>query len=115
MCLINSKTFEHADLIFTEPWTLTNEIMLNIIQSFKFDFSRKRILGRLGWTFYVPFQEPYLIFPRFFLIYRGILELKNNTSIWRKNSSFAHKTCCDLTTLFVKQKFSFCRCNFANK
>ena len=25
----NNKTFEHASLIFTEPWALANEIMLN--------------------------------------------------------------------------------------
>ena len=35
---VNNKAFEHANLIFTEPWALTNEIMLNIIQTFKFDF-----------------------------------------------------------------------------
>ena len=27
--IINNKTLEHARLIFTEPWTLANEIMLN--------------------------------------------------------------------------------------
>ena len=27
-----------TDLIFTEPWALTNEIMLNKMQNFKFDF-----------------------------------------------------------------------------
>ena len=27
-----------TDLIFTEPWALINEIMLNIMQNFKFDF-----------------------------------------------------------------------------
>ena len=27
-----------TDLIFTEPWALANEIMLNIMQNFKFDF-----------------------------------------------------------------------------
>ena len=36
--IINTKTFEHASLIFTEPWALTNEIMLNIMQNFKIDF-----------------------------------------------------------------------------
>ena len=33
-----NKAFEHANLIFTEPWMLTNEIMLNIMRNFKFDF-----------------------------------------------------------------------------
>ena len=36
--IVNSKAFEHANLIFTEPWSLTNEIMLNIIRNFKTDF-----------------------------------------------------------------------------
>ena len=36
--IVNNKAFEHTNLIFTEPWALTNEIMLNIMQNFKFDF-----------------------------------------------------------------------------
>ena len=36
--IINNKAFEHASLISTEPWALANEIMLNIMQNFKFDF-----------------------------------------------------------------------------
>ena len=36
--IINNKVFKHASLIFTEPWALANEIMLNIMQKFKFDF-----------------------------------------------------------------------------
>ena len=36
--VINSKTFEHASLIFTELWPLGNEILLNIMQNFKFNF-----------------------------------------------------------------------------
>ena len=35
---VNNKAFEHANLIFTEPRALTNEIMLNIMRNFKFDF-----------------------------------------------------------------------------
>ena len=38
---VHNKSFEHASLIFTEPWALTNEIMLKIIQNFKFDFLKK--------------------------------------------------------------------------
>ena len=34
----NNKAFEHANLIFTEPWALTNEIMLNVMQNLKLDF-----------------------------------------------------------------------------
>ena len=29
--IVNNKAFEHANLIFTEPWALANEIMLNIM------------------------------------------------------------------------------------
>ena len=36
--IINDKAFEHANQIITGPWVLTNEIMLNIMQDFKFDF-----------------------------------------------------------------------------
>ena len=28
--IVSNKAFEHANLIFTEPWTLMNEITLNI-------------------------------------------------------------------------------------
>ena len=48
----------------------------------------------------------------FFSMYRGILELKNDTRILRKNESFPNKTCCVLT---VKTSIYFCRYNFANK
>ena len=34
---VNNKAFEHAQLIFTELWGLTNEIMLNVIQNLKSD------------------------------------------------------------------------------
>ena len=36
--IVDNKAFEHANLIFAELWVLTNEIMLNIMQNFKFDF-----------------------------------------------------------------------------
>ena len=36
--MVNNKAFELANLIFTEPWVLTNEITLNIMHNFKFDF-----------------------------------------------------------------------------
>ena len=48
-------------------------------------------------------------------MYRGILELKNDTSTLRKNGSFANKICRALTALFVETKFYFCRRNFGNK
>ena len=34
---------EHANLIFIEPWVLMNEIMLNIMQNFKFDFLKNEL------------------------------------------------------------------------
>ena len=36
--LINNKTFENVSVIFDEPLALANEIMSNIMQSFKYDF-----------------------------------------------------------------------------
>ena len=36
--MVNNKAFEHAYLIFTEPCTLTNKIILNIMQNFQSDF-----------------------------------------------------------------------------
>ena len=36
--IVNNKAFQYADLICTEPWALTNYIMLNMMQNFKFDF-----------------------------------------------------------------------------
>ena len=36
--IVNNKVFERANLIFTEPVALMNEIMLNIMQNFKFEF-----------------------------------------------------------------------------
>ena len=41
--IVNNKAFEHANLIFTEPVALTNEIMLNIMQNFKFDFLKNNV------------------------------------------------------------------------
>ena len=113
--IINNKVFEHASLIFTEPWTLANEIMLNIMQSLNLIFlktsfgpTRVYVLGSISRTLHNFSTE-------FFSMYRVILELKNDTSVLRKNGSFANKTYCGLTALFLKKKIYFCRCNFANK
>ena len=48
-------------------------------------------------------------------MYRGVLELKNDTRILRENGSFTNKACCGLTALFVKREICLSRCNFANK
>ena len=34
--MINNKAFEHIILIFTEPWALENEIMLNLMHKLIF-------------------------------------------------------------------------------
>ena len=36
--IVNNNAIEHTNLIFTEPLALTNEIMMNVMQNFKFDF-----------------------------------------------------------------------------
>ena len=41
--IVNNKAFEHANPIFTEPWALTNKIMLNIMQNFQFDFLKNEL------------------------------------------------------------------------
>ena len=75
--LINNKTFEHASLIFTEPWALANEIMLNIMQKFKLDFLENQFWADWGVHFKFHFQNLSRIFQRDFgSMYRGILELK---------------------------------------
>ena len=33
---------EQTNLIFTEPWALSNETMLNMMQNFKFDFLKNK-------------------------------------------------------------------------
>ena len=55
--LVNNQTFEHANLMFIEPWALTNKIMLNIIQNFKFDFLRNEFLADWGVRFKFHFQN----------------------------------------------------------
>ena len=114
--IVNNKAFEHANLIFTEPWALTNEIMLNIMQNFKFDFLKKKKFRPTGVYVLSSISKfLYNFSTGFFPIYRGVLELKNSTSVLRKNGLFSNKTCCSLTGLFLKTKIYFCRCNFVNK
>ena len=96
------------------PWALVIETMLNIMQNFKFDFLENKfwpgvyVLSSIS-RFLHGFATG------FFSMYRGMLELKNDTSISRKNGGFLNKTRCDLTALLVKTKIYFCRCKFANK
>ena len=119
--IVNNKTFEHTNLIFTEPWALTSpgrwrmkscwiwfKILNLIFSKTNFRSTEVYVLSSISKTLH-NFST------RFFPMYRGILELKNDTSILRKNGSFSNKTCCGLTALFLKTKIYFCRCNFVNK
>ena len=80
--IVNNNAFEHANLIVTELWALTNEIMLNIMQNFKSTY----VLSSISETLYNFSTE-------FFPMY-------NVTSIFRKNGSVSNKTCCDLAEPF---------------
>ena len=51
------KTFEHANLIFTEPWALANQIMLNAMQNFKFNFLENKFWTDWGVRFKFHFQN----------------------------------------------------------
>ena len=55
--IITNKTLEHASLIFTEPWALANEIMLTIMQNFKFDFLENEFWTDWGVRFKIYFQN----------------------------------------------------------
>ena len=99
----------------TNPWALTNEIMLNIMQTLNLIFSKVNF--RLTGVYVLSSISKALhnFYTAFFPMYRGILELKNNTRIFVQNGLFSYKTCCGLTALFLKMKISFCCCNFVNK
>ena len=55
--IVNSKVFEHANLIFTEPWGFTNEVILNIVQNFKFDFLKNKFYANWGVCFKFHFKN----------------------------------------------------------
>ena len=94
--IVNNKAFAHANRIFTETSALTNKIMLNIMQNFKFDSSKTNF--RLTGVYVLSSISKILhnFSTGFFPMYRGILELKNDTSILHKNGLFSDKTCCGL-------------------
>ena len=50
-------TFEHASLIFTEPLALANEIMLNVMQNFEYDFLENKFRADWGLCFKFHFQN----------------------------------------------------------
>ena len=51
--MVNEKVLE----IFTESWALTNEIMLNIIENFKFGFLKNEFQADWGVRFKFSFQN----------------------------------------------------------
>ena len=73
--IVNTKAFEHVNLVFIKLWVLKNKIMLN------FRPAGVYVLGSISKTLH-NFSTG------FFLMYRGILELENHTSILRKNVLF---------------------------
>ena len=86
------------------------------MDNFKFDFFKNEFQAFWSVRFKFHFQNLTKKFStRFFSLYRGILELKNDTGILRKNGSFSNKTCCGLTALILKTKIYFCHYNFVNK
>ena len=75
--IVNNKAFEHANLIFTEPWAFTNEIMLNIMNNFKFDCLKNAF--SVGWGAYILSSISKTLHnfsTGFFPLYRGILAKK---------------------------------------
>ena len=107
--LINNKIFEHAKQIY---WALgVGKWNANFI----FDFLENEFWADRGVPFKFHFQKLTWFLDGIFSVHRGMLELKNDTSISRKNGSFANKTCCSLPALFVKMKIYVCCCNFGNK
>ena len=110
--IVNKKAFELANLIFTEPWTLKNEIMLKIMQNFKFDFLKNKFQADWGVRCKFHFRKLYIIFPRYFFRFIEEYQLEKDTSIFCKNGSLLNKTCCELIALVLKTKIYFCHCNF---
>ena len=55
--IVNNKTFEHVNLIFTKPWALANGIMLNIMQNFKFEFLKNEFYADWDVRFKFHFQN----------------------------------------------------------
>ena len=82
--VVNNKAFQHANLIFTEPWALTNGIMLNILQNFKFDFLKTNFRSTGEYVLSSISKILHSFSTGFFPMYRGILELKSDTNILRK-------------------------------
>ena len=98
-----------------EPQALANEIMLNIMQDFKFDFLENEFWTDEVYVLSFISRTLHNIFTGFFSMYRKLIELKSDTRILRRNGLFGNKTCCALTALFAKKKFCFYHCNSGNK
>ena len=107
--LLSPSSWNHVE------WNQSNEIMLNTMQNYKFDFHRNEFWTDWGVRFNFHSKTLHNFTTGLFSLYRGIFQLKKDTSILSRNGSCANSTCCSLTTLFVKTKIDFCCCNLANK
>ena len=90
--------------LLREPWALANEIMLNIMQNFDFDFLENEFWQTGVYVLSSVSRTLHNFSKGLFSMYRGILELKSDTSILHKNGSFANMIRCRLTALLVKTK-----------
>ena len=71
------------------------------MQNIKFDFLENKISATGVYVLSSILRTSHNFIKGFFSKYRGILKLKNNAIILRKNGSFTNKTCCQ------KQAFTF--------
>ena len=55
--IVKNKAFEHANLIFIDPYAMKNEIMLNVVQNFKFHFLKNKFKADWGVRFKFHFQN----------------------------------------------------------
>ena len=77
------------------------------MQNFKFDFLKNKFRPNAVYVSSSISKTLHNFSMGILPMYRGILELKNDTSILRKNGWFSNKTYCSLTALFLKKKFTF--------
>ena len=89
--IVNTKAFEDANLIFTEPWALTNKIMSNIMQNLNLIFSKTNFRPIGLYALSSISKTLHNFSTGFSPMYRGILEPNNDASILRKNGSFLNK------------------------
>ena len=110
-----NKAFEHANLIFTELWRWQMKSCWMQCKTLNLIFSKTNFSPTGVYVLSSISKTLHNFSTGFFPMYRGILQLKYDTSILCKNGSFSNKTCCGLIALFLKTKIYFCCCNFVNK